>query len=176
MDSSRQAKIQLLSRINRVRAATPDFIKALSQAIKQPVDVSALVPAEESDSLWEVFRLGYRSSQSSDAISYRKFFPGNKKGDVLQLAACVADHITDENVFFLTKLGVDYEAIRVNSSALLKQAEAVINIDGDSITVLSTDQSQGLLIDSNEDDPVQSYEVTAWGDRWPQLILGCDYE
>jgi hypothetical protein len=175
MDSSRQAKIQLLSRVNLLRAATPEFIEALSKAIKQTVEVGTVVSVEESDALLEIFRSGYRTAQNNGAVSYRRFFPPKSRSLVLRLAACIADYLINEDVYFLTKLGGDSVAITVKLSALLRQAGAVIDFDGDSIAVVSTDRSQGLLIDSNQGDPVQAFEVAAWGDRWPLLVIACDH-
>ncbi len=92
---------------------------------------------------------------------------------VFKLTDCLADRLS-ENVYFLTQKGEDCGAVRVNVSALLKHAKLVIGLDGDSLSALSLDGVEGLLIDYNPDDEQQTYEVAVWGDRWPVQALGCD--
>ena len=174
MDNDRQARIQQLSRVNRRRTVESEFIETLSRALEQTIEVSALVSFEESDSLLGLFREEYRAAQSDDAISYRKFFSKEEGKLIFELAKCLAHRLVDEEAYFLTKLGEDVGAVKVNTSALLNHAESVIDFDGDSISLLSNDRGQGLLIDSNPDDPEQTYEIAVWGDRWPLLALACN--
>lgn len=65
-------------------------------------------------------------------------------------------------------------AVSVGVSELLLNAKAVIAFEGDSLSVLSEDRSQGILVDHNPDDPIQAYELTVWGETWPLLILACE--
>ena len=176
MSSDRQTKIQKLSRLNRRRAATKQFIDTLTQAQGRRVEASDIISAEESDDLLETFQLGYRLALSKDAISYRKFFSQEMRRQVFELTTCLAQGMSDETAYFLTRLGGDAGAVKVNMSALLSHSEAVIYFDGDSISAISFDGSQGLLIDHNSDDLIQTYEVTVWGDRWPLLTLSCEFK
>jgi hypothetical protein len=38
------------------------------------------------------------------------------------------------------------------------------------VHALSEDRRDGILIDSNPDDPVEAFEIAVWGKRWPHLI------
>ena len=171
---NRQEKIQMLSRINRARAATPPFLAGLSEALGELVGTSALVSPENTNALMEAFRSGYQSAIKDSAVSYRRFFLPSERSIVLCLADCFADRLPTEEVFFLSKLGKDCVAVCLTISVLLRHTASVIRLDGDSLSALSKDHTQGVLIDHNPDDPEQAYEITAWGDRWPMLILACD--
>jgi hypothetical protein len=94
---------------------------------------------------------------------------------VLRLATCLADQIPTESAFFLTKLSEYCGAVRLSLSALLKHAALIIQLDGDSLSALSIDHTEGILIDHNPDDREQAYEVAVWGDRWPLMVLACDH-
>jgi hypothetical protein len=174
MDSNRQTRIQLLSRMTRRKAASSEFLARLSEVLGRKIESSAIVSIQDSDSLLEIFRLGYRAAQKDGAISYRKFFDSREENLVIHLAECLADRLNSEEAFFLTKLGGDTDAVNVDISALLKRAKAAIAFDGDSISIVSKDKGQGLLIDYNPDDSVQRYEIAVWGDRWPLLIVSCE--
>jgi hypothetical protein len=171
---NRQEKIQLLSRINRGRAAAPSFLAHLSEALGEPVETDALKSLPETDVLLEAFREGYQAAIKDGAVSYRRFFLPTERPSVLRIADCLADQLPTENAFFLTKLSNDCGAVRVKISTLLRHTASIIRLDGDSLSAISSDQTQGVLIDHNPDDPPQAYEVVVWGDRWSLLGLACD--
>jgi hypothetical protein len=174
MSSDRKSRIQQLSRMNRRKAAIPELVRGLSFALARTVEADSIASLEDSDSLLEDFRRGYRSAKLEGASSYRRFFTLNERRKVFELATCLANQISGENVFLLITLNGETVAVVVEVSALLKRAEALLGLDGDSISIVSSDRGQLLLIDRNQDDPVQAFEVTAWGDRWPLCILTCD--
>jgi len=170
---NRQQEIQLLSRLNRGKAVIQPFLKSLSELLGEPVEATALVGPADSDVIMKIFRSSYQSAMQAGAVSYHKFFRAGERKVVLQLADCVAGRLSAENGFFLTKLGKDNRAVRLNISVLLKHTASVIRFDGDSLSVLSEDRAQGLLIDHNPDDSEQAYEIAVWGESWSMLILAC---
>jgi hypothetical protein len=170
---NRQQKIRLLSRMNRDRAEIQPFLNGLSEVLGEPVEATALIGPADSDAIMQTLRSRYQSAIQDDSLSYRKFFRADERKVVLQLADCLAGRLRTENGLFLTKLGRDNRAVKLNISILLKHAESVIRFDGDSLSVLSEDRSQGLLIDHNPDDSEQTYEIAVWGESWPILILAC---
>ena len=173
-NGTRQNRIRLLSRMNRGRLAGPSFLAGLSDALGEPIKSNAFVSLHETDTLLATFRQGYRAATDPRAVCYRKFFPQNEEGLVFRLASCMAERLSNEHGFFLTKLSEDCGAVDVSVSKLLKHAASVIRFDGDSVSALSTDRKEGILIDRNPDDPEQTYEVTVWGGRWPLLALECE--
>jgi hypothetical protein len=169
---SRRQRIQLLSRLNRGKLALPSFLASLSEALRHPVEESALLPLSDTDALIDAFRTGYQNAIADSAISYRRFFARAEKRRVFRLADCLANELSNESVFFLTKKSEECGAIEIKASTLLRRAHAVISFDGDSIIALSKDRQQGLLIDHNTDDSDQQYEIAVWGDRW-SLPVSC---
>jgi hypothetical protein len=72
------------------------------------------------------------------------------------------------------QVAIQHGAVRVNASVLLAHTASIIRLDGDSLSAISSDATQGILIDHNPDDPPQAYEVVVWGDRWSPLGFACD--
>jgi hypothetical protein len=172
--SERQDKIQLLSRLNRGRVAAPSFLVALGQVLGTDVRADSLLSLPQTDVLTQAFKIGYQQASKSQAISFRRSFAQHQAQSFLKLIDCFAGLLTKEDdVVFLTKLSDVCGAVLVSAPTLLRHAEAVINFDGDSLSALSGDQQQGVLLDFNSDDTEHYYEVTVWGDRWAILILGC---
>jgi hypothetical protein len=74
---------------------------------------------------------------------------------------------------------IDHEAERnlrggrSDLATLLRHVAAIIRLDGDSLSAMSEDGTQGLLIDYNADDERQTHEVTVWGERWSAAALAC---
>lgn len=173
MESDRRNKIKLISRLNRRTAAVPLFMADLSRALHLDVEASALASVEKSDSLLAIFKKQYEASQKSDAIRYRNFFGPSGSEVVYRLARCFGESLAGESAFLLTKIAEDTEAILLGASSVLVNTEAVIELDKDSICLISIDDSQGLLVDRNMDDPVEAFEVAVWGERWTLVMLEC---
>jgi len=171
---NRQAKIKQLSRANRERASRPAFLKGLLDAIGIEVGVEALIAPSKADELMSAYRRGYADAIKFDGMAYRRFWGSHQEAPVLRLASCLGDRLASEQVYFLTKFGGDCRAVLLGASDLLKEAASIIALDGDSLSLLSRDCIQGLLIDYNPDDSEQAYEFAVWGDRWPMVALACD--
>jgi hypothetical protein len=172
--NNRQHRIQLLSRINRGKAETLPFLTSLSEVLGESVEATALIGPGDSDLIMRTFHSSYQSAIQAGAASYHRYFRADERRLVLQLADCIAGQLNSENGFFLTKLGKDNRAVKLNISVLLKHTASVIRLDGDSLSVLSEDHAQGLLIDHNLDDSEQAYEIAAWGEGWSIVTHACD--
>jgi hypothetical protein len=149
-------------------------LAALGEALGTNVSPESLLSLPQTDVIVESFKVGYRRALESHAISFRKSFSQRQAQSFLKLIDCFSGQLTKEEVVvFLTKLSDVCGAVLVSAPTLLGHAEAVINFDGDSLSALSRDQQQGVLVDFNPDDIEHFYEVTVWGDRWAMLILDC---
>jgi hypothetical protein len=171
----RTQKIELLSRMNRQRAAAPAFLAGLSETLGEPIEASALTPVSDADTIQEAFRTGYQSAISQGTLSYRRIFPPHKRSTLFSIVDCFAESLPSEEVFLLSKLGKDRPVVKLDISVLLRHAASVIKFDGDSLSALSRDLSQGVLIDHNSDDPHEAYEIVVWGERWPLPLLALSY-
>lgn len=171
---TRQDKIQLLTRTNRARAVAPAILASLSEALSETVTADMLIPLPESDALLEVFRGFYQSAANSAPFTYRRCFARPEAGLVFGFASCLAHRMAGERGFLLTKPTQDCGAVSLDVATLLRRTEAIIRFDGDSLSVVSSDRTQGFLIDHNADDDQQAYEVAVWGHQWSRLALECD--
>ena len=168
---NRTQKIELLSRMNRQRATAPAFLAGLSERLGEPIEVSALIPVLEADTIREAFRTGYQRAISQGTLSYRRTFPPDKRSTLFSIVDRFGESLPAEEVFLLSKLGKGRGVVKLDISVLLKHAALVIKFDGDSLSALSRDLSQGVLIDRNADDPRAAYEIVVWGDSWPLPLL-----
>lgn len=171
---SRQAKITLLSRINREKAATPAMLTGLSKALCRQVEEKSLVDPLNFDTLMENFRTGYANALKSGALSYRRFFHRGELPIAENLAGSLAQQLGTEQVYLLTKFNGDDRGVLLDAATLFSRIGSIIEFDGDSLCALSEDRTQGVLLDHNPDDNGQTYELAVWGDRWPLLIFARD--
>lgn len=171
----RRDRLRLLSRMNRGRTEAPSFLLSLSRIISEPVEAEALVSLPETDALREAFRVGYQSLRKEGTVGYRRLFSLSQSKRVFQLADCFADQIANERAFLLTRLSEYCGAVNLSLSSLVRHTASVIQFDGDSLSALSIDRIEGILIDHNAGDLEHAYEVAVWGERWPLLVLGCDH-
>jgi len=173
---SRQEKIGLLARINRGKKAMPVFLASLSLALECPIKSDSIQSLTETDSLWQLYGQGYSSAITGVQASYRRMFSRNEATRVFRVAECLASFLPDEKAFLLDKQSEICGAVEVGVANLLQHTKQTIKLDGDAVRVVSQDKTQGFVIDFNPDDADWNYEIAVWGDRWPLLILGCDYE
>jgi hypothetical protein len=169
----RQVKIGLLSRANRGRAEIPRFLHGLSDALGEPVESSSLADLADTDALSAAFRASYEQTAKGIGVSFRNNFEAKDRLAVFRIVDCFADRLREEQVFLMTKLSEICGAVLIRGAVVFRHAEPLLRLDGDSVAVLSSDRTQGFLLDFNPEDPGHVYEVAVWGDRWPVLILGC---
>jgi hypothetical protein len=160
--------------MNRGRTAKPSFLVSLSGILDRAVDSEALQPLPETDLLWKSFGNGYGRAVAVTELSYRRTFSETEAGNIAPIVGCLSISFAGEIAFLLTKQSEICGAVEVDVSNLLKHWKSVIDLDGDSVRIVSKDRTQGLLIDFNPDDNEWHYEIAAWGNRWTSLILECD--
>jgi len=172
---SRLERIKLLSRLNREKSTTPALLRTLSEVLGIPVEESSVLDPVRTDALSTEFRTGYSDAKErGSSLSYSRFFDRNQLASVISIAEGLAQQLKAEDVFLLTKFEGDPRGLVLNAADVFSRADSVIQFDGDSLSVLSKDHSQGVLIDHNPDDSEQTYEMTVWGDRWPLVVLARD--
>lgn len=171
--SGRGDKIESLVRMNQGRRSAPTFLAALTEALGEAVPCEALVSLSETDRILESFRQGYQDAVSEGTVAYRRFFGVGREQRVFRMAERLAVELPPEDVYFMTKMSESCGAVRLPISILLRHAGPMVHLDGDSLSVISLDCKEGLLLDHNTDDEDQNYEVTIWGGRWPIAALSC---
>lgn len=171
--NDRQQRIQLLSRINRGKKAAPLFLRELSQILGADVGLDSLVDLEETDRISTLFWDGYHSAVAGYPTCIRRHFRSDECFLVFQLADCIAAKIGAESCLILTKQSDDCGAVRLMFSDVMKHACMMIRLDGDSVSAISSDCCQGLLLDRNQDNIDETFELAIWGDRWSLAALTC---
>ena len=172
-NSERRHQINLLTRMNRGRRSTYAYLAAATEALGETVPLDALISLPDTDRIVESFRRGYRAAVSENVIACRKFFAAGQDEHVARMADRLGEQLSDEPAYLVTRKSEDCGAIRLRLGAALRHAIAIIRLDGDSLSALSLDETEGLLIDHNSDDESDNYEVTVWGDRWAIAALSC---
>jgi hypothetical protein len=89
------------------------------------------------------------------------------------LVECLATRVNEESAYLISRKMEDCGVVRVNLATALRRADPIIFFDGDSLAALSTDGTQGILIDYTADDEKRCYEVAVWGDRWSLSAFSC---
>lgn len=172
--NERKQRIELLSRINRGHRARPDLLKSLSKPLRTPVEESALLSLPETDCITRAFTAGYRNVVDHLDLSYRRHFRHDEEESVFDIAERLGRQfaISGERAHLLLNgLSDICGAVELPVATLLGNARALIDLDGDTLSIIAINKSNGLLIDYNKDDLQQQYEIAIWGDRWPLLAI-----
>src|SRR5579871_4930029 len=119
MDNERQPKIGLLSRASKGKLILPNYLAALSSAVETEVTPAMLTDLKERDSLLKRFRMAYREAKASEAITFSKTYPREKKDNVLAITSCLGERL-DEIVFLLTKQSETCGAVKLSGGRLLR--------------------------------------------------------
>ncbi len=150
-------------------------VEGVSQALGSAVHASSFASLEETEGFQRAFREGYRACAEPGNLSYRHYFDLASDKQVFTMTSCFASSVNDDRVWLLLTHHADYcGAVALRPSVLFANARSVISFDKDSICAISQDLQQGCLLDYTPDDARQAFELTAWGDRWPLLLLNCD--
>jgi len=160
---SRAQKIQMLARKNRLRASTPGFLAALSKCTGIQIGPDDVIDPAAVDVLRGILGTGYKSVDDSKAITFRRFFRPTEHATVFQFTTCLSEQLSDNRCLLITKLGTDDIAVKGSPKGFLEHAESVIALDGDSLSLLSADLKEGILVDHNIGDPEREYEIAVLG-------------
>jgi hypothetical protein len=165
--------MQALIRLNNGKAVIPWFLEALTEALGEPIGLDALLPLPETDAALISFRNAYQDAVKQALASLQTFFSAGQEESVLRFSECIATQLPSERAILIMKLSATCGAVRTEMATLLRHVSAIIRLDGDSLSALSEDGTQGLLVDYNADDERQTHEVTVWGERWLAAALAC---
>jgi hypothetical protein len=170
---SRQERISMLSRVNRGIALRPRFLSDLSIALGIQITHEHLLPLAQTDLIRSSISNGYGSVLHHREPSFRRFFSQRETEQLSSFLACCANTLKQQDAILHTKNSEFCGAISHAADVFVNRFQEVIQLDGDSLSVLSKDGTQGLVVDFNADELMEHYEVVVWGDRWPIMILSC---
>jgi hypothetical protein len=69
-------------------------------------------------------------------------------------------------VLLWLKQSADCGAVSLVAAQVLRACEAIRAFDGDAVSMLSEDHTQGFIFDKNDDDVTETFEVSVWGSLW----------
>jgi hypothetical protein len=167
----RRQRIAALSRMNRGSALQPRFLVELSAALSTPISPTQLLDLAQTDSVRNLLSQGYRTVLENRQPSFRKFFSRDQVPHLLYLIDCLALRLGSEEVILHLKNSGLCGAIFSEAQIVLSRPREVINLDGDSLNILSLDKQQGIILDFNPDEFEEHYELSIWGDRWSFAII-----
>jgi len=148
----------------------PRFLAELSFAIDQHVTSENLLDLAQTDLVRARLKEGYSAVLQNHTPSFRKFFRKDQRSYLLYMVDCLAVAIGSEQAILHIKNSDFCGAIRSEASAFLNCSEKLLLLDGDSLSILSADYQQGLILDINPDEIDEHYELTVWGDRWAPVV------
>jgi hypothetical protein len=149
-----------------------DYLRSLASAIESEVMPAMLTDLQERDLLLESFREGYRASKEPAAASFSKIYAAERKNVAFSTVSCIGGQL-NEAAYLLTKQSEFCGAVKLHMGSVLRHCGAVLAIDGHAVMLLSSDRSQGLLLDFVADDPESTYELTVWGNTWTSAAMNC---
>jgi hypothetical protein len=157
--------------MNRGRLLRPTFLAELSFALDKSVKSESLLDVTQTDLVRARLNEGYRAALENRMPSFRKFFSKDQQSHFIHAVDCLCVAIGSEKVILHIKNSEFCGAILSEALALLKRSKEIIELDGDSLSILSADHQQGLILDRNRDEIYEHYELVVWGDRWPLAML-----
>ena len=157
--------------MNRGRALQPAFLAELSVALSSPITPKQLLDLAQTDSVRNLLSEGYRTVLENRQPSFRKFFSRDQESHLLYLIDCLAVRLGSEKVILHVKNSDICGAILSEAEIVLSHPREIIDLDGDSLSILSVDKQQGIILDFNPDESEERYELAIWGDRWSLAII-----
>jgi hypothetical protein len=166
MQEKRTEAISRLARIERGRRSRQAFLDGLSSAFGSTVHAEQLLELAVTDQVRASLSLGYARAVSGEANARRAFFSRGESHAALQIPKALTSLLGEERVLLWLKRSADCGAVSLVAGQVLRACEAIRAFDGDAVSMLSADQTQGFIFDKNDDDVAETFEVSVWGSRW----------
>jgi hypothetical protein len=151
-----------------------EFLAELSAILGYQVAAEQLLNLDQTDSVRASLSAGYHLALQQREPAFRKFFSETGVSQFFSIVDCLAKELGNEGAVLHMKKSKYCGAVSSTAETLLSHAKQLIRWDGDSLNALSTDGTQGIILDWNQDDPTEYFEIAIWGDRWSLTALFCD--
>jgi hypothetical protein len=154
-------KLEILIRQNKRREVIESCKHQLSDLLGSPINETDFLSIERTDLLTNKFYNSFKSS--NDKICERYSANDEKVGATIE-RLCLK--FSDSAAYLITKQTEACGLIKVPVDKMLKKYIEIIELDGDSLCLLSTNESEGIYIDyfeeTNEQGSSWYYEVCFW--------------
>ena len=170
---TRKEAIARRVRENQGRRNRPAFLDGLSQAVGSTIRPDQLLNLDVTDQVRAGLSTGYASALSGQATATRVFFSRDQSLTALRIPELLAQSLADERVLLWLKQSAECGAVILTAAQVLGECEMILALDGDSVSMLSEDRTQGFIFDQNDGDANEAFELSVWGSRWLAVATAC---
>jgi hypothetical protein len=170
-EESRPEAIARRVRENNRRSNRSAFLNGLSRAVGSVIRPDQLLDLASTDEVRTDLNAGYAAATSG--VATRLFFSRQQSPIALETPALLAPRLADERVLLWLKQSEVCGAAILTAGQALRACEAIRVFDGDTVSMLSDDGTQGFIFDKNEDDDTNTFELAVWGSRWLEAGAAC---
>jgi len=170
-DESRSQAVARRVRENKRRTHRSEFLAGLSRAVGSTIRPEQLLDLASTDEVHADLKSGYAAAVSGAAT--RLLFSRQQSLAALEIPMLLARPLADERVLLWLKQSDVCGAAILTAAQVLRCCEAIRVFDGDTVSILSEDGTQGFIFDKNEDDDTATFEVALWGSRWLEAATIC---
>ena len=170
-DESRSEAVARRVRENKRRTHRSEFLAGLSRAVGSTIRPQQLLDLASTDEVSADLKSGYAATVSG--VATRLLFSRQQSLAALEIPALLAQPLADERVLLWLKQSAVCGAAMLTAGQVLRACEAIRVFDGDTVSMLSEDGTQGFIFDKNEDDDTETFEVALWGSRWLEAAATC---
>ncbi|ADW71543.1 hypothetical protein [Granulicella tundricola] len=165
LGESRKEAIGRLVRENQGRLQRSDFLDGLSLAVGSAIRPSQLLSLKATDNVRTALSTGYAAAVNGQPDTGHGFFSRDESLSALGIPLLLSRSLPEENAFLWVKQSAWCGAVAITTGKVLGACEGIRAFDGDAVSLLSEDHTQGIIFDRH-DDFVQNFEASVWGSRW----------
>ena len=170
---TRKEAIARRVRENQGRRNRPAFLDGLSQAVGSTIRPDQLLNLDVTDQVRASLNTGYASALSGQATATRVFFSRDESLTALRFPELMAKPLAEERVLLWLKQSAECGAVILIAGQVLRASELIRALDGDAVSMLSEDRTQGFIFDKNDSDATETFEISVWGSRWLAAASDC---
>ena len=170
-EESRSEAVTRRVRENKRRTHRSEFLAGLSRAVGSTIRPEQLLDLASTDEVHADLKSGYAAAVSG--VAPRLLFSRQHSLAALEIPGLLAQPLADEPVLLWLKQSDVCGAAILTAGQVLRACEAIRVFDGDAVSMLSEDGTQGFIFDKDVDDDIDTFEVALWGSRWLEAATTC---
>lgn len=149
---------ELLIRQNDGRAEIGNFISKLTLALGIKIEKANFLDLETTDKIKDKFYEGLNSKAKKINKTYNSNSEENLHGDI----ELIALELKDQEAYLITKQSEICGAVRIPAIKALHNYKAIIDLDGDSLNLITTNDLTYVHLDYYEEYSNFFYQLFLW--------------
>jgi hypothetical protein len=163
MQSLRQRRIEILARRNRGLAKYPNFLTRLSEILHADIQRDVLdLPA--TDQLFQAHCDQSKKAHADPSLAFKAVWPFDAESAWTDRCSEIGERLQEIRSVLFVGPFEDCGAVCVYANRALSSVAALLEFDGDTVSLQSTDPESGLYVDKFEENSEWMVELLAWGD------------